>query len=234
MTRRPSLWIAAATVAGICLLGQPAWATIVSGLITQHPSGHPTAFIKLTLPFVAPATGDANTVGNNSFDMYNLYGFDEDQNILLASDLHVNVGSTIPVGTTVASHYIFWDPPGSSLKTVKANIVFDSAILEIATSSKRLNQSDYLANTGVTYLTGSERGLESGDSVHIDGSNILQIDLSLSADSPGDYIRVFTEYSPSAEVPLPAALPLFAAGLGAFGGVGAWRKRKTVQRTLGA
>ncbi len=225
-------WPIAFAVVGACVFGQPAWATIVSGNVTGGTYSDST-FVILDLPF-DPPNGPVNTVGKNDFNTHDLYGFNEDQNILLTSDLLVNVGATISAGTMVASHYIFWDPPGdssSTLKKVTGNVVFDSAILGIATSKALLSASDFLANTGVTYLDPNLRGLESTDHVSINGSNTLQIDLHFEANTPGDYIRVFTAYSPTAAgpppaVPLPAALPLFASGLAAFGGLGAWRKRR--------
>jgi hypothetical protein len=48
--------------------------------------------------------------------------------------------------------------------------------------------------------------------------------VDLRASTPGDYVRVFTEYSPAAAVPLPAGLPLMA---GVFAALGWLRRRKS-------
>src|SRR5690349_19461226 len=85
-----------------------AGATIATGAVTGGGAfGSGGVFSKLTPPLNNPF-GPANSVGNNNFQSLNLYGFDEDQNILLAAPLLVNVGSTIAAGTVVASHYIFF------------------------------------------------------------------------------------------------------------------------------
>ena len=130
-----------------------------------------------------------------SFQSPNLFKFDEDQSILLTSPLTVNVGySTIPTGNFVASHYIFFDPGPSQRMTGTVN--FDSDILGIITTTKDLAASDFLANTGVSYLNPGNRGLETGDSVTISGPR--QILFDTVASSPGDYVRVLTAFSPAA------------------------------------
>jgi hypothetical protein len=86
-----------------------------------------------------------------------------------------------------------------------------------------LADSDFLANTGVTYLNDGLRGLESVDSVTITGLNTIEVDFF--AGSPGDYIRVLTDFSPGAVVPIPAAVWLFMSGL--IGLV--WKGRKAHQ-----
>ena len=167
-------------------------------------------FVKLTVPLANPF-GPPNSVGNDTFQSPNLFGFDEDQNILLAAPLTVDVGSSpIPAGTLVASHYIFFDPGPS--QQIIGTVDFDADVLAIMTSTATLAASDFLANTGVNYLNPGARGLEPGDSVTISGPK--QILFDTFASSPGDYVRVLTEFSPTAAaVPEPGSLLLLGSGL---------------------
>jgi hypothetical protein len=188
----------------------PATATIIGGSVTggtaQTAGG---TFVKLTVPLSNPF-GPPDSVGNDNFQSPNLFGFDEDQNIFLAAPLTVDVGtSPIPAGTTVASHYVFFDP-GPSLHMI-GTVEFDSDVLAIITSTATLAASDFLANTGVNYLNPGNRGLEAGDSVTISGPR--QILFDTFASSPGDYVRVLTTFSPEAAVPEPGSVGLLGGGL---------------------
>jgi len=185
------------------------------------------AFVELTAPFVAPFPGTGNppsSVGANNFQTPNLYGFNEDQNILLSTTLNVNVGTNIASGQTVASHYVFFDPLNST--SITGFVDFDATIIGIATSKPNLDASDILQNSLVTYLSPTLRGLESNDSVSIDSTNLSRLLIDFTAASPGDYVRVFTQFSPGASVvPLPAALPLYGTGLAIMGFIG-WRRKQ--------
>jgi hypothetical protein len=190
-------------------------ATIISGSVTSG-SG---SFIKLSVPF--SDSDPDNTVGDDTFQNTNLYGFDEGQNILISVDLNVDDladglggGSgpgVVSLGTTVASHYIFFDPAGTASQV--GTVGFDSDILGVLSSTTNLAASDFLINTGVTYLNPVLRGLEAGDSVAITGLREMTVDWT--ARTPGDYVRVLTEFSPGAvtEAPAPSVLALLAAGL---------------------
>lgn len=211
----------------LTFVNQPVSATIVSGTVTSGTPGVGT-FIKLTVPFT-DSTPD-NTVGNNTFQNFNLYGFDEDQNIDITVDLTVDIladglgGSTgspgiVPMGSTVASHYVFFDP--GPLSRQAGTVSFDSDIFGIITSTGNLAASDFLINTGVTYLNPTQRGLEGGDIVTITG--LQTISVNWLAGNPGDYIRVLTDFSPGAVIPIPSAVWLFASGL--LGLIGIARRR---------
>jgi hypothetical protein len=192
----------------------PACATIISGTVTGGTAFTAGGvFVKLTVPLANPF-GPANSVGNDTFQSPDLYGFDEDQNILLAAPLVVDVGSSpIPAGTTVASHYIFFDP--GPTQHVIGTVNFDADVLAVITSTGHLAASDFLANTGVNYLNPGARGLEAGDSVTISGPQ--QILFDTFASSPGDYVRVLTAFSPAAAtVPEPGDVVLLGSGLAAF------------------
>ena len=221
LTRALPRLTAAGALACLVSLSTPATATasIIGGSIT---SGGPGAqFIELTLPFTANPN---NTVGNNTFQDNNLYGFDEDQNIVLTALLSVDVvpsGNpfTLPVGTTVASHYVFFDPQSN---TMDGYVEFDSDVVAIITSTGNLLASDFLANTGVTYLNPTLRGLEPAqDSVTIESARRIRF-ISV-ASSPGDYVRVLTAYSPGA-VPEPGTMTLL--GLAALAGIGRRARRR--------
>jgi hypothetical protein len=192
----------------------PSTADIIGGTVTggtaQTAGG---IFVKLTVPLSNPF-GPPNSVGNDNFQSPNLFGFNEDQNILLAAPLTVDVGtSPIPAGTTVASHYIFFDPGPS--QHIIGTVNFDSDVLGITTSTATLAASDFLAQTGVNYLNPTARGLEPGDSVTISGPQ--QILFDTFASSPGDYVRVLTTFSPGGgpppTVPEPSSIVLLGSGL---------------------
>jgi hypothetical protein len=93
---------------------------------------------------------------------------------------------------------------------------FDSDVIAIITSTGNLAASDFLAKTGVNYLNPGQRGLEAGDSVTISGAR--QILFDTTASSPGDFVRVLTEFSPGTEtgVPEPATLPMLAVCVAAI------------------
>lgn len=185
-------WIGVSAVA-IMISVMPAMATVIGGAVAVGSAG--AKFIKLSIPLPNPV-GPPNSVGQDTFELPNLYAFDEDQNIKLKSNLRTDVGkSPIAAGTVVASHYVFFDPGPSQL--ILGTVDFDSRIVAIITSTGNLAASDFLANTGVHYLNPEARGLEPGDSASISGPN--QITFDTRASSPGDYVRVLTEFSPRAK-----------------------------------
>ena len=191
-------------------LSVPASATVIGGGVTSGGG----SFVKLSAPFTE--SDPDNTVGDNTFQTLDLYAFDESQNISIADTVHVNIGTSPTVGQTVASHYVFFDP--GPLVAQSGYVDFDADIYGIITKSGLLADSDYLANTGVTYLNPTLRGLEGGDYVAIDGSDPRRLLVSWVAGTPGDYIRVLTMESPSAnQIPEPATISLFGLGLLGFG-----------------
>lgn len=171
----------------VALLGvQPVSAQILQGKIVQQSGAGQFVLLDTETPFA---------VGEDTFDDDNLYGFDEDQNITLVEPIRVDIGSEkgwIPAGTVVASHYVFFD----SLSGIHTGYVdFDAPILGIAAFQDTMAATDFLANTGVTYLSTELRGLERGDYVWIDETLPTRLWVYWAGSSPGDYIRVFTEES---------------------------------------
>jgi hypothetical protein len=174
--------------------GVPAAATVISGTVVGASPPPVGNFIKISVPLRNPY-GPPNSVGQNTFELPNLYAFDEDQNILIKRALAADVGkSPVPAGKVVASHYVFFDPGGGT--EIFGVVNFDAPIVAIMTSTGTLAASDFLANTGVTYLNPGARGLEPGDFVTISDKN--QITFHTVASNPGDYVRVLTEFSPRA------------------------------------
>ena len=164
------------------------------------------AFFELTVPLLNPL-GPPNSVGNDTFQLPNLYAFDEDQNIRLLAPLAMDVGGVLPAGTVVASHYVFFDP--DQVQTILGTVNFSSQVLGIISSTGLLFASDFLANTGVNYLNPGARGLEVGDSVTISFTD--QILFDTSASTPGDYVRIITARAP--DVPEPTTLAMLTIGL---------------------
>ena len=180
---RRVFWIATIMI----LLANAAQAIVLDGgIIRQNGQGQ---FVKLgtEVPF---------TVGDDNFNTPNLYAFDEDQNIVLERPIRVDIGGDagyIPAGTTVASHYVFFD----SLRGVQQGYVdFDAPVLGVAAFQSTMAATDFLANTSVIYISPDLRGLERGDYVWVDRSDPNRLWVFWAGSSPGDYIRVFTARSP--------------------------------------
>ena len=191
-------------------LAAPASATIVGGAVTGF--GDPgAAFVILD-----PAPGQVGLDNQESID---LYGFNEGQNIPIAAQLGVDVGTNPQAGDIVASHYVFFDPANRT--QIQGYVDFDSDIFGIITSTNLLIASDFLISNGVTYNSPALRGLEPNEdfvSIGLDDdgySRRLYIDFT--ADSPGDYVRVLTTLSPGADIPEPGMIAIFGLALAGLG-----------------
>lgn len=182
---RVTLIATAALLVQVCAVQ----ATVLDGQILRQTG---------TGSFVKLETDGGFTVGADNFDDCNLYAFDEDQNIVLVEPVRVDIGGIdgiIPAGSEVASHYVFFD----SLDGVHHGYIdFDAPILGVAALRDTMGATDYLANTNVTYIGEELRGLEQGDHVWVDEEYPDRLWVYWAGSSPGDYIRVFTERSPTA------------------------------------
>lgn len=145
-----------------------------------------------------------NSVGANCHQTPDLWGFDEDQNIIVPAPLAVDditgdgvvdVGATLPTGSTVASHYIWFDP-GPTQRIVGC-VEFDAPIVATIFLTTNLAGSDFLANTGVNYLNPGLRGFEQPPDFATFSGNEVCVDFR--AANPGDYFRVLTDFSPAAD-----------------------------------
>jgi hypothetical protein len=184
----------------------PASAIIINGAIT---GGSTLGLGGIWQKLVAlPAA-----VGNNNQQSPNVFGFDEDQNIVIPAEIVVDIGTNPAAGETVASHYIFFDP--AVVSSAIGYVDFDAEIFGIITSTGNLLASDFLINNAVTYNSPTLRGLEAGDVVSIDPANPFRLLFDWRAGSPGDYIRVLTMRSMA--IPEPQTLALFGLGLLAVG-----------------
>lgn len=182
-----------------CLAFQPVQAAIVDGSVTSGVG---------TFEQILDPTG--LTVGENNQDVDSLFAFNEKQSFVLGADLVTDIGGVISAGTTVSSHYVFFDPLAVSLQ--EGFINFDGDILGIIVSDSLLLASDFLGADGVTYLSPFLRGIEGGDSVEV-GGPLSKLEVDWAASTPGDYIRVITgtELTP---IPIPASAALLLGGLG--------------------
>lgn len=202
--------LASATLA---LLSSPAAAFIVSGNVTTPGA----VFVKLVAPF-SESIPD-NTVGEDNLQSPNLFAFDEDQNIVLGADLNVDIlastgnAGVLTAGTTVASHYVFFDPATRS--NIRGRVNFNSPIVAIIFGRDNLIASDFLLNNDVTYLSPNLRGIEGDDEISLVDFNSIRF--RTTASTPGDYVRVLTAFSPDIQIPAPAAIALFGLGLAVIG-----------------
>ncbi len=225
-----SLKIKIASIAAVIFMTQAAQSIIISGNVISTNPGADGTFIKLIPPFTE-STPD-NTVGDDNFNDENLYGFDEIQNVVAPlGGFTPEIGAPIAAGTVVASHYIFFDPMGGPNEVpqayeIKGSVLFDADIIGVFTSTASLFATDSLVNPGVNYLNPTNRGLEPGDMVAIDGSNAKQLLITeWNANTPGDYIRILTKRSPGAPNGVPdAGATAMLLGLGLAGLAYARRK----------
>lgn len=129
--------------------------------------------------------------GNDNQQIDQLLAFDEQQNVVLTTDLVVDrPAGIIPAGTVISSHYVIYDPPTTASRT--ATVIVDQNVLGVIYSAATLNNSDFLGLPTTNYLNPSMRGIEisEGDSATIVDPHTVSF--NLRAGSPGDYARIIS------------------------------------------
>ncbi len=175
----------ASNAAAIALLAAaPAHAVVIGGALTGGQTFGDGGVFELL------DTSTGFSVGNNDFQSPNLFAFNENQNITIASTIGVDIGTSPMAGDVVASHYVFSDPFGT--RTTQGYVDFDADIYGIATSTSPLGASDFLVASAVTSRNPGLRGLEGDDDVSIDPGNPRRLLVDWRSGSPGDCVRVFT------------------------------------------
>lgn len=201
-------------MAATCLIATPASAALVS---VSGPASNLGTLAEILA--VAPADVNDDAATNTG-----LQGFNEIQDFVLTSDLSIDGGS-IGAGTRVDSHMIFLNTAGNTFASHgDVDWTFDGDILGTLSNfngSLEVASSGDLGAPGTIYPLAAfaARGLEGNDDISFVG-NVLTTNFRVT--EPGDWVRVIT----ASPVPLPAALPLFATGLGLIGFMAARRKRK--------
>ncbi len=158
----------------ICGVGQTTIAGVVTGGQALAAGGEVIQ--------VCDPVGD---VGDNNYQSPDVFAFEEQQAVLLQADLILDSMTLILAGETVSSFYVVFDP--STLTTVQATIDFPDTIIGVIVDQQELNDSTFLGNASANYLSPGLLGLESGDTVSILGN---QLSIDISANSPGDSVRV--------------------------------------------
>ncbi|MEM0928419.1 MAG: hypothetical protein AAGI89_03910 [Pseudomonadota bacterium] len=143
--------------------------------------------------FVELVDLDTVVVGANRYDDANLRAFNERQNVVTDSVIQTNVGRNVEAGEVVASHYVVFDPDDHD--NVEGTIYFDAPIVGVVTNGGELTDTDFLANSLVTYDHVERRGLNANDVVTLFAVEPNRLDVMILARSPGDFIRVLTETS---------------------------------------
>jgi hypothetical protein len=162
-------------------------------------------------------------------------GFNEVQGFELTRDITVD-GGTILKGTRVDSHLIFLNTPAGTAKTVDSQTwTFSGDILGVMSDragSLLTGTNDILAAFSTYFSIQGEGTLGPFDALGLEQNNYAtgsldgylfsgaELKLRMAVTEPGDWIRVVTV----SEVPVPAALFLFAPALMGF--LGLRRKSK--------
>ncbi|MEM6913535.1 MAG: hypothetical protein AAF511_06120 [Pseudomonadota bacterium] len=209
------------------LMPTPASAVIISGQMTGG-----NAFTRGG-SFVEILSLDGLTITADGFDDFNLRAFNERQNVVADSIIETDIGRDVAAGEMVASHYVFFDPV--SVAQAVGTIYFDAPIIGVMTRTRAVHGSSDYRHTDVTYDHSGAWGLESSDHVTLYSDEPHRLDVAFWANRPGDFIRVFTEFSQGAvdlgiseySTPVPSSGVLILTG---FLGWGFAQRARAVRR----
>lgn len=202
-------------LAGSLLLATQASAALI-GVSGPNSNAGTAATIELSSAIANANDDAAHNTGQQ--------GFDEQQGVLLTSNLNVDGGS-ISAGTRVDSHMIFLNSgPGNNgtlISHFNVKWLFDGDILGVMSNSNgslEVNSSSLLGASDVLYPGSafSARGFEahpancngsSTNDCYAAAGNELTVGMKVT--EPGDWIRVIT----ASKVPEPATWLLLGLGL---------------------
>ncbi len=142
-------------------------------------------------PLAAP--GIAGSVAYNALKSPNVWAFDEQHDVVLASPITPDIGAPIPAGTRVDSHYLHLDAAGTSAYIGAGTITFSQPILGVITGSTLLSTTDpALGLPGMNYdgVNAARGAAEIGDTVTLVDAYTLSV--SLRVTNGRDDLRVIT------------------------------------------
>lgn len=130
--------------------------------------------------------------------------FDERQEVTLTEDVRCDT-SIIPAGEVVNSHMIFFNTQFLSPETdANRTWTFEDEIICVMSNRNGLYQAQtdhFLGAPGTSYPGPfASRGLESDDSYTVNGNQIV---VTMTAEEPGDWIRVLTRVQVQADTTPP-------------------------------
>jgi hypothetical protein len=177
-----------------------------------------------------PFNFDLNNVGDStSFDLFKITimeSIDFDQPDDLSSNpISVNFAFTLPGseggtvnGSTTGQVYGESSECGLSLHCSKLNVVWDGPIdIDFSGIGLQIALSDIVIDCKYKSCDGRD-------------GNVAATFALTTLPPPQTFAIQSVEVQEVAITPLPAALPMFATGLGLVGGVGYWRRRKAKGR----
>lgn len=217
---------------GIAVLAAATVATVMSASVSKAAIvgvSNNTSSLGAQAEILDPSTTPFSVL-NGTIENRGQQGFDEQQNVFLTSALDVDGAVDIAAGTSVSSHMIFFNQNSqSNALNTHTNVLwtFSHKILGVMSDRNGVlegKSTGLLGHDDVTYPSVtpgdpifSARGMEGDDAYQIIDPYTLSVSMYLT--QPGDWIRVVTA------VPLPAALPLYGAGMALLGFIG-WRRKQ--------
>lgn len=118
----------------------------------------------------------------------------------------IEAGFEIAAGTVVTTYYLQWDS-GSQSPRVQSTLTLGCPFVAIVLGDERLAASDHLGRPDLEYINFPFRGVEDEEDIVDLEENVVRV--SLSATTPGDWMRLVCITPPGAETPpLPCDIPV--------------------------